>query len=312
MSDTEPRLYRSRGPSLFWPILLIGAGVIFLLYNLGLLHTDPWPLLWRLWPIVLIVIGLDILLGRRSVLGGLFSAVFALLLIGAVVALLFAAQNYPALLDLGTPELQSERITHPLGEVRQASVEIDFPGGTGYLLGLDDSSNLIEADLHYYGTLADGFSVAGSQAEVRLSSRRRGFGWWDARQERWNVGLNPRVEYNLKLEAGSGDYEFDLRPFTLRSLGVELGSGQARLTLPEAGQYRCELNVGSGSLNLHVPEGVAVRVEYEVGSGALNAPGLTPLNREQHSGVYESAGFSQTGHYVIIRLDIGSGSVTIR
>ena len=63
-----------RGPDLFWPIILIGAGIIFLLSNLGVITGNPWPILWNLWPVLLIVIGLDILFGRRSMLGGLIGA----------------------------------------------------------------------------------------------------------------------------------------------------------------------------------------------------------------------------------------------
>ncbi len=38
-------------PDLFWPIILIGAGVIFLLANLGVIPSNPWPLIWNLWPV---------------------------------------------------------------------------------------------------------------------------------------------------------------------------------------------------------------------------------------------------------------------
>jgi hypothetical protein len=50
-----------RAVPIFWPLLLIAVGVLFLLSNLGLLPFSPWQL-WRLWPLILVVIGLDILL----------------------------------------------------------------------------------------------------------------------------------------------------------------------------------------------------------------------------------------------------------
>jgi len=124
--------------------------------------------------------------------------------------------------------------------------------------------------------------------------------------------LNTRVEYDLALDAGSGSYEFDLRRFNLRSLALDAGSGSIRLTLPEAGQYRFKLEAGSGSISMHVPEGVAVRVEYEAGSGSLNAPGLSKVGGDGRDGTYESANFSESGDYVIIELDGGSGGVTIQ
>ena len=49
---------RRVGP-IFWPILLIAVGATVLLSNLGLLPFDPWQLV-RLWPLILVVIGLDI------------------------------------------------------------------------------------------------------------------------------------------------------------------------------------------------------------------------------------------------------------
>lgn len=309
MDDQRPSYHRSR-PSLFWPIVLIGAGVIFLLYNLGLLRADPWPLLWQLWPIVLIIVGLDILLGRRSIVGGILSAVFALLLVGGIVALLFAAQNYPAFIKTGV-ELRSERITYPLGDARQAEATIDFPGGTGYIVPLDDSSNLIEGELHYYGYLNTHISATNGRAQIQLSSRRSNWSWWGDRQEKWTIGLNPRIAYDLSLDTGSGNYEFNLRQFTLSAFALNSGSGYVKLTLPEAGQYRAKIDAGSGDIDIHPPEGVAVRVEYDAGSGDFVAPGLAKISGGR-DGVYESPGFSQSGHYVIIRLEGGSGNVTIR
>jgi len=51
--------------SLFWPVVLIGAGVILLLRNLGVLQNFDLQTLLRLWPLILVVIGLDLIFGRR-------------------------------------------------------------------------------------------------------------------------------------------------------------------------------------------------------------------------------------------------------
>ncbi len=307
MSEQRPEQHHHyRRPSLFWPIILIGAGVILLMYNLGLLRVDLWPLLWNMWPVILIIIGLDILLGRRSIVGGILSAVFALLLVGLIVAVLFVAQNHPSLINVGAPELHSERIAYPLDDIRQAEVSINFPGGAGDIVALEDSANLLEGQVYYYGYLTNKFSASGTTARVQLDSYRGSVGpiWWNVSQEKWTLGLNPRPEYNLTLDTGSGIYELDLRQFTLRSLKLSSGSGSVRLTLPERGQYQCKIEAGSGSLNIHVPEGVAVRVEYDAGSGGFDAPGLRKVSGGR-DGVYESADFSQAGDYVIIRLEAG-------
>jgi hypothetical protein len=316
MNQSQPLPAPRRAPGLFWPIILIGLGVILLLSNLGRLPDDPWPLVWRLWPVILIVIGLDILLGRRSVWGGVFSAALALLVIGSVIALLYIAQNYPTWYSFSTSEFHTQHITHPLGDARQADVRIDFPGGLGTLSALEDSSNLIEGDVTYYGDMVDMFSSSGSSARVQLDSRFFGWGlmWRETGSRRWTLGLNPRAEYDLTLDTTSGSYELDLSRLTLRSFALDSGSGHVVLTLPDAEKapHRLRLDTGSGAVDIRAPEGVALRVEYDGGSGALIAPGLHKVSGGRRDGVYESAGFSPSGPYLIIELDSGSGSVTIR
>ena len=60
--DVERQGYRS----LFWPIILIGVGLIWLLGNFGIISGANLAVLFRLWPLALIVIGLDLLFGRQS------------------------------------------------------------------------------------------------------------------------------------------------------------------------------------------------------------------------------------------------------
>jgi len=316
MNQSQPLPAPRRAPGLFWPIILVGLGVILLLSNLGRLPADPWPLIGRLWPVILIVIGLDILLGRRSVWGGMFSAALALFLIGGVVALLYIAQNRPTWYYINVPGSYAQHIAHPLGDVSQAQVRIGFPGGLGTLSALEDSANLIEGDVSYPGQLVDLFSNSGSSARVQLDSRSFGWGlvWRETGSHRWTLGLNPRVEYDLTLDTGSGSYELDLRKLTLHSFALDSGSGHVALTLPdvEKAPRRLRLDTGSGAVDVRAPEGTALRVEYDGGSGALIAPGLHKVSGGRRDGVYESAGFSPSGQYIVIELDSGSGSVTIR
>ena len=63
-------------------ILLIVAGVVLLLQMLDVLPWDIWWNIWRFWPVLLVMLGLGILLGRRVPL--LSSAIAASLLVGAV------------------------------------------------------------------------------------------------------------------------------------------------------------------------------------------------------------------------------------
>src|SRR5579871_6652337 len=54
---------RIGGGSIVFPILLIAFGALFLMRRL-LPDFDPWPVLWKYWPLFLILLGLGMLADR--------------------------------------------------------------------------------------------------------------------------------------------------------------------------------------------------------------------------------------------------------
>lgn len=306
-------------PSLFWPVILIGTGVILLLSNMGLLAVDALAVIWRLWPVIFIVIGIDILFGRRGLWGSIISLVLGLTVVAGVIVFLFVAQNTPGLLaapsfaSWGTP-MHTEHIAQPLYQIRSADLHIDFHGSNASLYAVGDSANLYEGDVTYNGNLVNSFSQTGDRARVRLepSSSIPIWSFSDTRTANWKLGLNSSAEYDLALIAGSGSYQFDLSKLTLRSLAVNSGSGSMTVNLPASGSYRFDLHAGSGSATVRLPEGIAARVEYKGGSGSVSAPTLRQISRDRRSGIYETANFSSDSPSVTMTVDVGSGSITIR
>jgi hypothetical protein len=76
---------RSRSFSVLWPSLLIAAGAVLLLSNMGYLPEILWSQLWRFWPVLLIAMGIDTLFSRRSVFGSIVGALLILTLLGGVI-----------------------------------------------------------------------------------------------------------------------------------------------------------------------------------------------------------------------------------
>lgn len=68
--ETERTFWRHRPHSLFFPLLLIGVGVVLLLKTLGLITGDVWQMFLTGWPVLLIVSGLDSIYRRDGIVGG--------------------------------------------------------------------------------------------------------------------------------------------------------------------------------------------------------------------------------------------------
>ena len=94
-----------------WGIFLLFLGGIFLLQTLNVLPWGLWETLWRFWPVLIIIIGLDILLRRYNVwLVGL------LILVILSTCLSIAMWQYASSLA-GPIGIAAKRYSEPLGDV---------------------------------------------------------------------------------------------------------------------------------------------------------------------------------------------------
>lgn len=327
-----------RRPSLFGPLLLIGVGLVFLLDQFGYLPIDPWILLWRFWPVILVLVGLDLLLGRRSFIGSMLGALLPLLLIGGLIAFLFFGRDLSGWLSwTGDNELKRETIEHPLGEIQEADVTLNMGSWHTSVAALDDSPNLIQGEIDTYGELRFLVDEGSERAEVTLSVENPGasglFDWASRGNDRWEIELSPNLPLDLELDCGSGSGEFDLNELQVRDLLVDGGSGSIELTLPAEWGMEVELDVGSGSVELVLPERgeatvdidggtgriqivlpakMAARVEIVSGSGSFRPGERLKLVQGERDGdgVWETEGFQSAENRIELKIDQGSGAIT--
>jgi hypothetical protein len=313
------RRVRRHAPGVFWALLLIAAGVLLFLYNLGYLTPAFWERLVQLWPLLLIALGIDVLIGRRSALGAMISVLLIVaLFVGAVLFALFAP-GIPALAGWAqAPVWRVEHVEYPLAGIDRATVYIDWISVPGTLNALNDSPNLIEGNVAYRGKLDFQVQVQNNQADVRLDSTSSGF-WFgvpglSAAEGRWDVSLTPQVPVDLTMDAGSGSCNLDLGGLNVSELRLNVGSGAVELLLPSASDFQAQVNGGSGALSITVPAGVGARVDLTSGSGAFIAGQRFHLvsGQQRGSGVWESSNWNSAAHKIEMRIDQGSGEISIQ
>ncbi len=301
----DERHYRG---GLVWPVILIGAGVVFLLNNMGLLSWSIWETLLRLWPVLLIAIGLDILIGRHSRLGSLL---VALLLVGVLAAAI--AWGVPALGSTAGDASQVDRtetIAEDLKGATEAEVEIRFGAGVLYLAALPEGSGQLlagKADL----SKGEGLRLAHDGNRLELHSQ----GTWTTvpniradERKVWDLELNRDIPIDLQINTGVGRSSIDLTQINLRSLDISGGVGQATIKLAQRGRYEVEIDGGIGEIILSLPPGLAARVTVDGGLGGVSVDG--DFNRRNDQ--YISSNFDTAANRAEVNVDGGIGRIVIR
>ena len=88
-----PAPQRRRRGGVVGPLVLIFIGGVFLLQNTGYLPPNAWQNLWRLWPVILVLAGIELLLANRVPWLVLASVAALVLVVGALAMSLSMAPN---------------------------------------------------------------------------------------------------------------------------------------------------------------------------------------------------------------------------
>ncbi len=296
---------KERGRSLVGPVILIGLGMLFLLENFGLLDWGVWETLLRLWPVFVIAAGLDLLLGRGSLLGSLF----VLALVGGIVVAVIFVSGMPV---AWSTAVSSETISQPLGNASQADVEIGSGVGTLRLGALEDPQKLVEGTVSLSGgqKAASDFYTSGDTAFFRLRSKGTSRFPADGRPGDfiWDLKLNNTVPTRLRVNTGVGVTIADLSQVKLTELEYHGGVGKTDLALPGRGQYQARIEGGVGEVTVSIPSGMAASIRVETGLGDVRVSG----DYQRQGSYYVSPGYETATDRVDLRVNGGIGRIVVR
>jgi hypothetical protein len=288
------------------PVLLVGLGLILLGQNLGWVQDDIWFSLLRLWPLILVAAGIDLLIPRRSIWGTLLS----LLLILAV----FAGGFWLSGLRLGGARAgETQSVTVPLGNATHAQIHFSPPVAALELTALKNSDAALEGTVPRagFGQVRTNASQSGSTVVVDVTADGAyvipAFG---PRDDTWRFGLTSKVPVDLEISTGVGMVDANLTGLTLSGLDVEMGIGRIVITLPVDGSFTGNLSGAIGETEVIVPAGVGVRVQLD---GAL-ASMITPTGQTYGPGEHEytSPDFNTAQVRIELRIEQAIGAVVIR
>jgi hypothetical protein len=290
----------NRGSSIVGPFILIGLGIVLLLQQLDVIHWSLWEIIFRLWPLIIIAVGADVLIARRSFLAAAVSLLVVLGLLAGGLYLMGAGRA------VSGEEIQTEDIAYPLEDAAAGAINLSLDSGRMEIGALADSSlNIVEGTLeNAAGSGTSSVHQEGSKITVDL--RRE----WPHRyffseevDYLWNLDISPRIPLEFDLSLGAGQMKADLSGLKVSAVDVQIGAGQLILKLPAGGNLDVSVKIGAGDAEIFLPEGAMVDVDCTTAVGNCDLPGGSGLWSQS----YTSSGYASAEYKITIQIDVAVG-----
>ncbi len=305
-----PPTPRARRRSMFWPLVLIAIGLVALAGNYGVVEPISILSILALWPVLLILLGTDIAFARRWPVATLTAEVA---IIGAA---LLVAVTQPSTLHLTAFSFSNA------SECPNASPSVTVQRGS--LQSLRLAINGGAARYHLSGGASTALVASADGADLCLSDRTSREGPGATRGDvrltqagaRLNVTTDVTVQVandlpvSLQVNAGAGDFVFDLRDVRTSDARLNIGASTTTITLPKpAGDVPIRLEGGASSIVLEIPADVEARITV---SGGLNSASSINPRATKSGNVFETTGYAAAKDRVTVTVGGGVNSVSIR
>lgn len=286
---------------------LILLGIVFLLNNFGVLSWDLWQNLWKFWPILLVLFGVEIILGRNA---SVKSFVFLLILIFLVPLILIL--NPFTGNPLATKKVNFEK---PLGNLTKARLRFELPSTNLKIGNLNENS-------------AKSFSGFLKYSQVLPKPRlteNRNFGEVEYKiiQENKkqiplsnNIGnsgefkLTSSIPLRLSFVSNSGVFDLNLKKLRVAEVEINSKTGTIKANFAKDFSTKAYFFTQASLITLTIPkeDGASLKIVSSFKSLKIDSTRFKRIDKEN----YKTTNFDQAAVKIEIEITGSASSIEIR
>jgi len=298
---------------IFWGIVLIMIGILFILKNAGIVFVS-WHMMWSLWPVLIILWGISVIPvnGWIKLAASLLVVVAGFLLLQRDTTTDHFSWRFGRHHDWNDElnDNDSSDNQQSLSEVYNDSIrfaKLNFEVAAGKFLIRDSSSKLI--DLERKGTTGSYTMTSRDEDSVRiLDLQFEQHGSVHNFKNDVSLRLNQRPVWDLDLDIGAASIDFDLSRFKVNKLKVDGGASSIELKIGELiPRTDVEVDAGASSIKIQVPQTSGCEVITNTFLSSRDLKGFTKV--ENHR--YQTPGFAKSQKKIYISLEAGITSIDV-
>jgi len=300
---------------IFWGLLLVIIGVLFILKNTGVLFFS-WHTMWHLWPVILILWGISIIPVKDWIK--------LVLSLATVLVTFFAVQHYGPKdnqkwnfewNDNNDRDNNDEDNVKTYNNVMSENfdsltkfADLKLNIGVGNFKIKDSTDKLIEVkhdnDNANYSMTA---KAEDSLTRIDISLEKGEFNNGNIKNN-VEMKLNPSPIWDLDLNVGAASVDFDLSGFKTRNLKIQGGASEIDLKLGAILPLTdVKLEAGAASITVRVPESAGCEIVSNTFMSSKNFKGFTKIGKQ----LYQTPNFATSTNKIKINLQAGVASVDV-
>ena len=291
---------KGAGINTFW----VTFGLASLLSNFGRISWSTWEILLSLWPVIIVALGIDLVLGRQSWWSRLAASVLILMVMGGII-LFF---------DMDSADKSSDWTN--VEQLRKSATEgnIILEPAVGFLkvFAQGNRDMLAEGRLRLWKgeKYFTDYIVNNGVGTYKLQSSGLVFIYEPGTSNRggWEVGVSSRMPISLTANQAIGEISMDLTELEVKKIDANLVLGRTLLILPGGTGYNGRLSVTIGEIIIDIPEGAAIRIKGEPTIGSVSVP--ESFGRQDS--FYTSPDYDTDQPHILLEVSLVIGQLVIR
>lgn len=283
-------------------IFLIAIGIVWTLVSIGILSWSSFDSLYKLWPLLLVVLGISTMFRNNAVVRTVAWLLFLVIVLGYG----FFAGN--AKRDDGATALNGHVTYEKLAETKNGELNVSLGG---IKIDVDSTgNNLMEGDISGREiSKAMNYSNENETAIINIDRKKYIFPNPDKINEECLLHLNNDILWDMNFKVGASKGTVDMSDLKVRDLNIDTGAGKFDLTF--GSKYKManvKINAGASSFDLNIPKGTGVRVKM---NEALSSNNFASLGWQKADGVYSSPDYTAAENKIDIEVHMGVGKFDV-
>lgn len=305
-------------------IVITTIGVIALFATFGYVKI-VWPVIWKLWPILLILVAICLLPINKYVKG----IILMLIILGSC----FIYQNkikkgegwnigirsFYEYIDNEEDIIHSnsgdagniyvQEFSEPYQKVvNTAKVDIEYAAG---VLRLEEQTSDLVKATNESKTIRQEFRVKynGDNADIDFETsddikiKKR-----DAASNRFHIALNEHPVWEFEIDVGACDLNFDFTPYKVSKIELDGGACDIEMKIGNLQKNtEIDLETGVSDIKIGIPEEAACRIKSESILSNKDFNGFVKMGK----GIYETSNYMEASQVVEISLSCAISDVTV-